>query len=228
MRTTTMSTKIITALLVAIGAVGLAACGDDPDALTGRGARNGGPNGEEGSSGGEGTPEGLTCSEKPNARSYVNFDGAKLEAQRLNENIGVNRARIKPFAVMAGEYTRVLGTTPPGLAQSAGSFDDAPPRWFEEATHSSVSMSAIFDISFEGCRVYVSGQGDLANAPTKESAEKFCSSMMRKAWSRTASPEEISGCATLATDKLTTEPDARRKWSYVCASILSSSQFLTF
>jgi len=74
----------------------------------------------------------------------------------------------------------------------------------------------------------VNGQADLATAPTKESAEKFCTSMMRKAWSRSASPEEIAGCATLATDKLGTEPDAKRKWSYVCASVLSSSHFLTF
>jgi len=51
---------------------------------------------------------------------------------------------------------------------------------------------------------------------------------MRKAWSRSASPAEITSCTNLATQKLSTEPDARRRWAYVCSSILSSSQFLTF
>jgi hypothetical protein len=221
-----MSSKIIPLLFVAIAATA-AACADDPDALTGRGARPGAP-AEETDENGDGVPESLQCTQKPDGRSYTNFDGAKLEAERLNENVGVNRARIKPYVVMTGEYARVLGSAPPSLAQAASSFEDPPARWFAESTHSGVSLNAIFDISFEGCRVYVSGQGDLAAAPTKESAEKFCASMMRKAWSRTPSPDEISGCATLATDKLGTEPDARRKWSYVCASILSSSHFLTF
>lgn len=219
--------KVISGLVAVLGALLLGACSDDPDALTGRGSRPG-ANGEGEGENGAVTPESLQCTVKPEGRSYVNFDGAKLEAERLNENVGVNRARIKPYAVMAGEYTRVLGSAPPSLAQAASSFEDPPARWFAESTHSGVSLNAIFDISFEGCRVYVSGQGDLAAAPTKESATKFCSSMIRKAWSRTPSPEEIDGCAVLATDKLGTEPDARRKWSYVCATILSSSHFLTF
>lgn len=223
-----MSTKIITVLFLAGLTASFAACADDPDALTGRGTRgNGGENGN-GDENGDGIPESLQCTQAPDGRSYTNFDGAKLEAERLNENVGVNRARIKPYAVMAGEYTRVLGAAPASLAQSAASFEDPPARWYAESTHSGVSLNAIFDISFEGCHAYVSGQADLAAAPTKESAEKFCTSMMRKAWSRTPSPEEITGCATLATDKLGTEADVKRKWSYVCASILSSSHFLTF
>ena len=226
-----MSSKILTLVtFIAIGAAGIAACDGDPDSLTGRGERGAGGGDGNGSDdkNGDGLPESLQCTVKPDGRSYKAFDGAKLEAERLNENVGVNRARIKPYAVMAGEYTRVLGAAPPSLAESASSFDDPPARWYAESTHSSVSVSAIFDISFEGCRVYVNGQGDLTAAPTKESAEKFCSSMQRKAWSRTPSPEEISGCATLATDKLSAEPDVKRRWSYVCASILSSSHFLTF
>jgi len=56
----------------------------------------------------------------------------------------------------------------------------------------------------------------------------MCGALMRKAWSKTAAPRRIASCTTLATTKLATEPDARRRWAYVCASILSSSQFLTF
>jgi hypothetical protein len=68
----------------------------------------------------------------------------------------------------------------------------------------------------------------MASMPTEESAATMCSALMRKAWSKTPSPEEITACTTLATTKLAAEPDARRRWAYVCASVLSSSQFLTF
>ncbi len=224
-----MNAKIISCLFVAIGAMTIAACDGDPDELTGRGQR-GGPDDPAAGEGDDGnvTPEALQCTEKPEGRSYKGFDGAQLEAARVNENVGVNRARVKPYAVMAGEYTRVLGAAPPSLAAAAASFDDPPARWFAEASHSGVSLNAIFDISFEGCAAYVKGQASLAAAPTAQSATEFCSTMMRKAWSHSASPDEVAGCVDLATNKLQTEQDAKRKWTYVCASILSSSQFLTF
>ena len=79
------------------------------------------------------TPAALECTVKPEGRSYVLFDGSKLEDTRANENVGVNRARLKPFAVIQGEYQRVLGLVPASIAGSAGSFDDAPARWFAEA-----------------------------------------------------------------------------------------------
>jgi hypothetical protein len=45
---------------------------------------------------------------------------------------------------------------------------------------------------------------------------------------RSPTPAEAAACVDLATGKLSTEPDPRRRWSYVCASVLSSSNFLTF
>jgi hypothetical protein len=215
------------ATALALGS-GLVACADDPNALSGRknaaaedtpGANPDDPNA---------TPAALECTVKPEGRSYVLFDGSKLEISRVNENVGVNRARLKPFTVLQGEYQRVLGLVPASLAASAGSFDDAPARWFEEAQHSGVSLNAIFDISFEGCLAYTKTAPDYAAAPTAETAATVCSALMRKAWSRTPSPDEITSCTTLATTKLAAEPDARRRWTYVCSSILSSSQFLTF
>ena len=206
----------------------LTACSADPDALTGRknaaGSDTPGANPDDPNA----TPAALECTVKPEGRSYVLFDGTKLETTRANENVGVNRARLKPFAVLQGEYQRALGLVPASLAASAGSFDAPPPRWFEEAQHSGVSLNAIFDVSFEGCLAYTKTPAELATAPTAESAATFCGSLMRKAWSRTASPDEIASCTNLATTKLAAEPDARRRWTYVCSSILSSSQFLTF
>jgi hypothetical protein len=201
------------------------ACSDDPGALTGR--RN--------AAAGDGTsPDGtqpaveLSCTDKPQGRSYLGFDGAALEATRTNENVGVNRARQKPYSVMAGEYQRAIGVVPESLAGAAGSFDTPAPRWFAEAEYSGVSLDAIFDISFDGCLSFTKAAPEFAAAPTSETATTECTSLMRKAWSRSPSPAEVQSCVDLATTKLQAEADARRRWAYVCSSVLSSSQFLTF
>lgn len=216
------------AALLALGA-SAAACGGDYDDLTG----HAGPAGSSGDDGANpddpnAAPGALECTVKPEGRSYALFDGTKLEAKRPNENLGVNRARLKPFGVMKGEYQRVLGLVPPSLEKSGGSFDEAPARWFAEAQHSGVSLNAIFDISFEGCAALTKTAPEYAAMPTAESAGTVCASLMRKAWSKTPSPDELTSCTNLATTKLNAEPDARRRWTYVCSSILSSSQFLTF
>jgi hypothetical protein len=206
----------------------LVACSGDPDSLTGRknvpGQDTPGANPDDPNA----TPAALECTVKPEGRSYVLFDGSKLEGTRPNENVGVNRARLKPYSVLQGEYQRVLGLVPASLAASAGSFDDAPARWFAEAQHSGVSLNAIFDISFDGCLAYTKNAPDYAAAPTATTAPTVCTALMRKAWSRSPSPDEITSCTDLATTKLAAETDARRRWTYVCSSILSSSQFLTF
>jgi hypothetical protein len=219
-------------MLAAFAALGAAvtACGANPDELANGGNPHGGPGAANGANPDDpnAAPGALECTVKPDGRSYVLFDGSKLEQTRANENVGVNRARVKPFTVMQGEYQRVLGLVPASLAASAGSFDDAPARWFAEAQHSGISLNAIFDISFDGCREYTKTSADFAAAPTAETAATVCTSLMRKAWSKTPAPEEVAACTNLATTKLAAEPDARKRWTYVCSSILSSSQFLTF
>jgi hypothetical protein len=217
--------------LVSVAVISLlaAAC-DDPNGLTGSRRRNvpGAGQGDTPGEGGEGLPEELQCTEKPQGNSYVLFDGTKLEASRVNENVGVNRARIKPYAVMASEYQRVLGVVPPSIKTAGASFDDPPARWFAESIYSGVAMNAIFEISYEGCLDYVRAASDLKAIPTPETATAECTKMMRKAWSRTPSPEEVGSCTDLAVTKLAEQKDPARRWAYVCASILSSSQFLTF
>jgi hypothetical protein len=216
--------KLALLSIVALGTITIA-CTEDANSLTGGRQNTPGQNGE---AEGEGTPAALQCTEKPEGRSYVLFDGSKLEGNRANENVGVNRARFKPYSVMAGEYQRVIGVIPKSLATAGASFDDPPARWYEEAAHSGVSLNAQFDISFEACVEHVKTPPELAQAPNADTAKTFCSSLMRKAWSKTAQPAEVDGCVELATKKLETEPDVRRRWAYVCASILSSSHFLTF
>ncbi len=203
-------------IFVLLSGIGFAACDGDPTNLLG---------GREPSASGEGLPpEALECTAKPEGRSYVNFDGARLEEKRINENVGINRARQKPYAVLAGEYQRVLGTVPPRLAGAAGSFDAPEARWYAEAAYSGVSLNAFFDLSFDACRASVKETA----MPTPETAAAFCSALIRKAWNRTATPANVEACVDLAMNKLATEPDPKRRWAYTCASILSSSNFLTF
>jgi hypothetical protein len=170
----------------------------------------------------------LQCTDKPTGRSYASFDGSKLEAKRANEAASANLARFKPYGVLAGEYQRLVGNVPAALAGAAASFDAPPDRWFAEPTEEAVSLSTAFDLSFDACRIALANAPDRAAAPTAESAQSYCSATMRKAWSRSPSPEEVGACVDLATQKLGTEPDPHRRWAYVCASILSSSNFLTY
>jgi hypothetical protein len=215
------------AVLASLASLVLAACGDDPGSLTGHHSSD--PT-DDAKDAGDGTtaPAALQCTDKPSGRSYILFDGSKMEGDRANENVGVNRARFKPYDVMAGEYTRVIGAAPPSLAAAGGSFDAPPARWFAEASYSAVSLDAIFSISFEGCDAFTKSSPDFATAPTAATAQTQCAALMRKAWSHSASPDEIAACVDLATNKLGTEPDGRRRWMYTCAAVLSSAQFLTF
>jgi hypothetical protein len=218
-------------LLVLVGlfvfAAALVACDDEADSLLNGGKKNGPGASSSGETGI--TPEQLQCTDKPQgSRSYLQFDGqTKLEESRVNEGVAINRARFKPHAVMAGEYQRVLGVTPPSLANAKAAFDVPADRWFSEPSHSGVSLNAAFDVSFEACAASAAGRGG-NDAPTEESAKAYCGTTMRKAWSRSPSPDELAACVDLATKKLNDEPDAKRKWAYVCASILSSSSFLTY
>lgn len=214
---------------------GLAACsGGDGDSLLGQPSGN--PSGPASAPSGSGSVPGggepppivLECTEKPPGRSYKGFDGVGLEAERVNENIGLNRGRIKPFAVLAGEFTRVLGRVPAGLAGEADSFEAPPARWYEEPRATGVGLATLYTVSFEGALAYAKADAKFAAAPTAATAATECGAFMAKAWNRTASPNEITECVTLATTKLDKETNPQRKWAYVFASVLTSTGFLTY
>jgi len=137
-------------------------------------------------------------------------------------------SRVKPFATMEKEFQRVIGVVPPSLKGAEGSFDVPAVRWYGETKYSAVSLHAMSTISYEGCLAYVKAKPAFTAAPTTETAKTECSTLMRKAWSRSPSPTEVDNCANLATTTLKDEPDVARRWAYACTSVLSSSQFLTF
>ena len=67
-----------------------------------------------------------------------------------------------------------------------------------------------------------------------------CGEWMRKFWSREGTPEQINECVSAALEvttetygggsvaEVTRPATPKRQWAYACASVLSSSGFLTF
>ncbi len=169
----------------------------------------------------------LVCTEKPEARAYIGFDGTKLEAKREDESFDANRARFKPYEVMADEYKRVLGAVPSSLADAEATFEEAPARWHVEPAPSAVALDAIYKIGLEGCTATVAAEAGRGTAPTQATANTFCKDLMDKAWGEAPSAA-VSACVDLAVNKLANENDARKRWAHTCASILSAPQFLTY
>lgn len=221
--------SIVLAPLFVLAVAGCSA--DDPGSLLGNQPPTGDPTAPPGpgpTTAPTDTPVELQCTEKPPGRSYRGFDGNALEASRINEGVGVNRARIKPYSVLAGELARVLGQAPPGLAAAAGSFDAPPARWYEEPAATGVGLSTLYSVVFEGALAYAKANAQYAAAPTAQSASAECTAFMKKAWNRAPSPNEVTECVGFATTKLGKETNAQRKWAYVLSSVLTSTGFLAY
>ncbi len=161
-------------------------------------------------------------------KTFTGFDGENLTMKRAVANVGVDRGRFKPYDALAGEYARVLGTTPASLTAAADTFGKADARWFEEPAVGGVVLQTSFKIAFDGCLTYTATSPDFAAAPTAASAGAKCGEMARKFWSRTASPDQLTACTDVALTGAATEPDPRRKWAYACASVLNAAGFVTY
>jgi hypothetical protein len=160
--------------------------------------------------------------------SYVGLGGRKLTAGRIEVVAGGNRDRIKPFGVLGTEFQRVASTTPTLLAANAATFGAPPARWYQEPTVSAVSLFTSYRVAFEGCLELTKTAPEYAAAPTDVTAAAQCTTLARKFWSRTPTPEEITACTTVATVDTAGETDVRRRWAYVCAPLLSSAPFLAY
>jgi hypothetical protein len=171
-------------------------------------------------------PEGPTTCDP--GKSYIGLDGTNLVERRTKSTAGEDRGRMKPYEVLAGEYARVLGTTPSSLAGAADTFGSSPPRWFEEPPVGGVVLQTAYKIAFDGCLTYTQAPAEYASAPTATSAPDKCAAMAKKFWSKTPSPEEISACVDVAVTGSASESNARRRWAYACASVLTAAGFLTY
>ncbi len=170
----------------------------------------------------------LTCSTK-DSKSYKGFGNINLVAGRVTDvpKEG-DRFRVKPYSVLAGEYTRVLGSVPGSLAANAASFVAAPERWYVEPQASAVTLFTSFRIAYEGTLALVASDTKYSAAPTEESASVICSSFARQVWNRLPTPAEITACKNLAMIETAGETDVKARWAYALASVMASADFLTY
>jgi len=161
-------------------------------------------------------------------RKYVGFGGADLTADRVDGAIGDERARTKPFTSMATEYQRVLGNKPALLNGADATFGIIPARWFSEPKANAVSLYTSYRIAYQGCLTAVQNGSQFGNTPDAATAATQCQQWGRTFWSRTPLQPEVDACVKVATVDTAAETNARRRWAYACASVLTASDFLTY
>lgn len=203
------------------------ACGDGGDELTG-GRGPGGSTPGDGTGTGPGDGPGPDDPAQCKSKTYAGFDNRELTAERKVLKLGTDRARLKPFSALQTEYARVLGNTPASLTGSGATFGQPVARWYDEPEANAVALQTAYNIAFDGCLTYTATAAEFASAPDANSASTQCAAMARKFWSKTPGPQEIQACVDVATTGSAAEPNARRKWAYACASVLTSAGFLTY
>lgn len=159
--------------------------------------------------------------------TYEGFGGVQLVVGRDEDDVGFDRDRVKPLSALRGEYARVLGKTPAVLDTLSNTFGSVPPRWYVEPEASAVSLFSSMRVAFAGC-LELTASTAFDAAPTAANAEGPCTAFAHKFWSRAPDADELASCVDVATNKTGAEPQARRKWAYACASVLSSAGFLTY
>ena len=210
--------------LSSLAAVALIACSSTEDGLNGRRPTDDGIGDGTGDTGGGGDTPAPQCAK---GVPHVGFGKTDFVAERVDAQIGVDRRRVKPYAAIAGDMERVLGQVPNNLSKNAGAFGADPNRWYSEPLANAVSIYSTYAGAFSGCYDTMTDPA-FTQAPTEATAAAQCSTLQRRAWSRTPTTAEIESCKELAVKGLASEADPRRRWAHTCASVLSSTGFTTY
>ena len=166
------------------------------------------------------------CSETQ--KKYQGLGGVELTSDRMEATAGSDRRRVKPYAALGGELTRVFGSAPASFPAASASFGAAPDRWFSEPSSSAVTLHTTYRLAFESALTYAASIPEMASAPTDAAAEKQCATFARKAWARAAIPEEIEVCKELAVRGASAETEPVRRWAHALAAIVTSAAFTTY
>lgn len=161
-------------------------------------------------------------------KTWVGLGGVELSRDRAQAEIGFDRGRVKPYESLSGEYFRALGKTPALLSGMGPTFGVSANRWFSEPASSAITLYTAYRIAFAGCLDYTATPTRFGTAPNATTAETECIAMGEKFWSRTPTEDELASCVQVATQDTASETNARRKWAYTCASVLTSAGFLSY
>lgn len=157
---------------------------------------------------------------------YGGFGGRSLDGDRLDQAVGKNRLRVKPYPMLVTEYNRVLGSTPAFIQNKGQTFSQPGARWDVEQELSAVSLYQAFQGSFQGCLTFTSTGTQFAANPTAATANTQCAALQRRFWSRVPTAAETAACVTFATSAVNNDANPRRRWAYTCAAVLTSTGFL--
>ena len=163
-------------------------------------------------------------------KTYTGFAGTELTAGRIDGDIGPERARMKPFSALTGEFPRVLGNTPGMLADPSvgNTYAILPARWVSEPVASGVTVYTTYRIAFQGCLSMTATPAPYKVIPSNSTAAAECGTWARKFWSRDATQPEIAACVKVAMVDTMTETNAMRRWAYTCASVMTAAGFTTY
>lgn len=159
--------------------------------------------------------------------AYPGMNGDELTASRLAYEPGTNRARMLPYKQLRAEYLRVLGVVPKFMGYQDFTFYEPVIRWFTEPELNAINVLISFRSGFQGCRAYLK-EAMYEVPPTADTARAQCQAWQRRFWSVEPTEEEIAVCAAVVLHPSNTEPSIKNRWAYGCASVLTSTQFLTY
>jgi hypothetical protein len=157
---------------------------------------------------------------------YAGFGGRSLDGDRLDQMVGKNRLRVKPYPMLVTDYGRVLGTTPAFIQNKGQTFNQPGPRWADEQELSAVSLYQAFQASFQGCLTFTSTGAQFSANPTTATANTQCAALQKRFWSRVPTAAETASCVGFATSAVNNDTNPRRRWAYACAAVLTSTGFL--
>lgn len=175
-----------------------------------------------------GKPLMLTCDPSSN-KKYQGLGGKELTLGRVEEVPKLrDRARIKPFSALTGEFSRVLKFTPGSLTNNAATFNASPERWYHEPSLNGVNVFTAYRAAYEAALAYAGTDPILLEPPSDELATQACTAIAEKAWNRQPTEQEINSCKKVALIDSASAGDIKKRWAYAIASILTATGFMSY
>ncbi|MGH7281467.1 MAG: hypothetical protein ACRELY_08100 [Polyangiaceae bacterium] len=213
--------------LMASALLALSGCSSGDLGIPGDG--NGGGAGGVGAGGGGGTgTQGTPPLCTTTGKTYNGFGGSTLGSDRVQDVLGADRGRVKPYSALTGEYMRVSSYSPPILTSSASTFGAPAANWYQEPSASAITIYTAYRASFQSCLQLTATAAEFSAAPTNATATTECTSWTRQFWSRDATPDELNTCTGVALTDTASETDVNKRWAYVCAAVMTSAGFLSY
>ncbi|MBE2252228.1 MAG: hypothetical protein IAE78_22020 [Myxococcus sp.] len=181
-------------------------------------------------------PAAVACDGASTGRSYLGFDGEALDADREPLAAGQDLMRVRDGSDL-GNFFESRGINAARVDNSiVQTFGVTPEHWFTNPQASFASVYAAYAMAFHGClektlrpvNYHPFGHADFGAAPTATSAPRQCQVMARLLWKRAMNAEELAACVDHAFEIQALEPDVKRQWASLCASVAGAASFLIY